>query len=80
MDALSEAIPQDTLIATGSSGLAIEFFYAGFRNKSGQRTYLTSGLGSMGYGLPAAVGACLGNGSAPMVAVESDGSLQLNVQ
>jgi len=80
VDALSEAIPQDTLIATGSSGLAIEFFYAGFRNKSGQRTYLTSGLGSMGYGLPASLGACLGNGSQPMVAVESDGSLQLNVQ
>ncbi len=80
VDALSEAIPEDTLVATGSSGLAIEFFYAGFRNKSGQRTYLTSGLGSMGYGLPAAVGACLGNGSAPMVAVESDGSMQLNVQ
>jgi acetolactate synthase I/II/III large subunit len=80
VDALSEAIAEGTLIATGSSGLAIEFFYAGFRNKSGQRTYLTSGLGSMGYGLPAAVGACLGNGSQPMVAVESDGSLQLNVQ
>jgi acetolactate synthase-1/2/3 large subunit len=80
VDALSEAMPEDTLIATGSSGLAIEFFYAGFRNKSGQRTYLTSGLGSMGYGLPAAVGACLGNGSKHMVAVESDGSLQLNIQ
>ena len=80
VDALSEAIPEDTLVASGSSGLAIEFFYAGFRNKTGQRTYLTSGLGSMGYGLPAAIGACLGNGSKPIVAVESDGSLQLNVQ
>lgn len=80
VDALSETIPEDTLIATGSSGLAVEFFYAGFRNKTGQRAYLTSGLGSMGYGLPAAIGACLGNGSQPMVAVESDGSLQLNVQ
>jgi acetolactate synthase-1/2/3 large subunit len=80
VDALSEVVPKDTLIATGSSGLAIEFFYAGFRNKPGQRMYLTSGLGSMGYGLPAAIGACLGNGSQPMVAVESDGSLQLNIQ
>jgi acetolactate synthase-1/2/3 large subunit len=80
VDALSEAVPEDTLIATGSSGLAIEFFYAGFRNKPGQRMYLTSGLGSMGYGLPAAIGACLGNGSQPIVAVESDGSLQLNLQ
>ena len=34
----------------------------------------------MGYGLPAAIGACLANDSKPMVAVESDGSLQLNLQ
>lgn len=80
VDALSDAAPAATLIATGSSGLAIEFFYAGFRNKFDQRTFLTSGLGSMGYGLPTAIGACLGNDRAPMLAVESDGSLQLNLQ
>ena len=80
MDALSDAIPPDTLIATGSSGLAVEVFYTIFRNKPGQRVFLTSGLGSMGYGLPAAIGACFANGCRPMVAVESDGSLQLNIQ
>jgi acetolactate synthase-1/2/3 large subunit len=80
IDALSDAAPKNTLIATGSSGLAVEFFYAGFRNKAGQRMFLTSGLGAMGYGLPAAIGACLGNGRHPMLAVESDGSLQLNLQ
>lgn len=79
-EALSEAIPPDTLIATGSSGLGIEAFYTVFRNKPGQRVFLTSGLGAMGYGLPSAIGACLGNGSRPMVAVESDGSLMLNLQ
>jgi len=80
VDALSAAIPPDTLITTGSSGLAIEAFYSTFRNKPGQRLFLTSGLGAMGYGLPAAIGACLGNGCQPMVALESDGSLQLNLQ
>ena len=80
VEALSDAAPADALIATGSSGLAVEFFYAGFRNKPGQRTFLTSGLGAMGYGLPAAIGACLGNDRKPMLAVESDGSLQLNLQ
>ena len=79
-DALSDAVPVDTLIATGSSGLAVEAFYTAFRNKAGQRIFLTSGLGAMGYGLPAAIGACLGNDSRPMVLVESDGSLQLNLQ
>lgn len=80
VEALSDAAPENTLIATGSSGLAVEFFYAGFRNKEGQRSFLTSGLGAMGYGLPAAIGACLGNERQPMLAVESDGSLQLNLQ
>lgn len=80
VSALSDAIPPDTLVSTGSSGLAVEVFYTVFRNKPGQRVFLTSGLGSMGYGLPAAIGACLANGSKPMVVVESDGSLQLNLQ
>lgn len=80
VDALSAATPPDTLITTGSSGLAIEAFYSTFRNKPGQRLFLTSGLGAMGYGLPAAIGACLGNGCQPMVALESDGSLMLNLQ
>jgi acetolactate synthase-1/2/3 large subunit len=80
VDVLSDVAPPDSLVATGSSGLAVEFFYAGFKNKEGQRTFLTSGLGSMGYGLPAAIGACLGNCSRPMIALESDGSLQLNIQ
>lgn len=80
VSALSAAVPPDMLIATGSSGLAVEVFYTVFQNKPGQRVFLTSGLGSMGYGLPAAIGACFANGKRPMVAIESDGSLQLNLQ
>lgn len=79
-DALSDAVPTNTLVSTGSSGLAVEVFYTVFRNRPGQRVFLTSGLGAMGYGLPAAIGACFANGRRPMVAVESDGSLQLNIQ
>ncbi len=79
-DVLSDEIPPDTLVVTGSSGLGIEAFYTAFRNKPGQRVFLTSGLGAMGYGLPAAIGACVGSGRRPTVAVESDGSLQLNMQ
>ncbi len=80
VDALSKAVPSDTLISTGSSGLAVEVFYSVFRNKPGQRIFLTSGLGAMGYGLPAAIGACFANDKKPMVALESDGSLQFNIQ
>ena len=80
VEALSEALPEGGLIVTGSSGLAVEAFYTGFRNKPGQRLFLTSGLGAMGYGLPAAIGACLANGGKKTFLVESDGSLQLNLQ
>lgn len=80
ISALSASLPPDIIVSTGSSGLAIEVFYTAFRNKPGQRIFLTSGLGAMGYGLPAAIGACLAGGGRPMVAIESDGSLQLNLQ
>jgi len=79
-DKISDAIGENCLVVTGSSGLAVEVFYTAFRNKKGQRMFLTSGLGSMGYGLPAAIGACLGAGRQRAVCVESDGSLMLNLQ
>ncbi len=79
-DVLSDVIPENRLIITGSSGLAVEVLYTVFRNKPGQRMFLTSGLGSMGYGLPAAIGACVGADRAPTICIESDGSLMLNLQ
>ncbi len=78
--ALSRLIPENELIVTGSSGLAVEVFYQAFSNKPGQRVFLTSGLGSMGYGLPAVIGGCLAAGRRPTVGIESDGSLMLNLQ
>jgi acetolactate synthase I/II/III large subunit len=80
VEAISEAIPENQLVITGSSGLAVEVFYTVYRNKVGQRMFLTSGLGSMGYGIAAAIGACIGAGRIPTVCVESDGSLMLNLQ
>jgi acetolactate synthase-1/2/3 large subunit len=77
---LSEELPEGALIVTGSSGLAIEFFYTGFLNKEGQRVFLTSGLGAMGYGLPAMTGACIAAGGRPIVGIEGDGSLMMNIQ
>jgi len=80
VETLSETIPENQLVITGSSGLAVEVFYTVYRNKSGQRIFLTSGLGAMGYGIAAAIGACIGAGRVPTVCVEGDGSLMLNLQ
>jgi acetolactate synthase-1/2/3 large subunit len=45
------------------------------------RTFLSSGgLGTMGFGLPAAMGASLGTGRTPTVDVAGDGSIQMNIQ
>ena len=77
---LSDSLPENALIVTGSSGLAVEAFYTAFENRKGQRVFHTSALGAMGYGLPAAIGACLGVNKTPTFAIESDGSLQLNIQ
>jgi acetolactate synthase-1/2/3 large subunit len=77
---LSCALPEGALIVTGSSGLGIESFYTAFANKEGQRVFLTSGLGAMGYGMPAMIGASQVNKGRIVIGVESDGSFQMNLQ
>lgn len=80
IDRLSQYIPENSLIVTGSSGLAIESFYLGFRNKKNQRIFLTSGLGAMGYGIPALIGAAAISKNKNIIGIESDGSLMMNLQ
>ncbi|MDG2252180.1 MAG: thiamine pyrophosphate-binding protein [Methylophilaceae bacterium] len=80
VDKLSDAIPENSLVVTGSSGLAVESFYTAFRNKKNQRIFLTSGLGSMGYGIPALIGSSAATKKKNIFAIESDGSLMMNIQ
>lgn len=45
------------------------------------RTFISSGgLGTMGYGLPAAIGAKIGSPKKPVVCISGDGSFQMNIQ
>lgn len=45
------------------------------------RAHLTSaGLGTMGYGIPAGIGACLADPDATVITVSGDGSFMMNVQ
>lgn len=47
----------------------------------GKRQFLTSGgLGTMGYGLPAAIGASIGNPGRPVICISGDGGAQMNIQ
>ena len=77
---LMDEIPENTMIATGTAGLGIEILYTAFATKPGQRMFLNTGLGAMGYGLPTIVGCGVAIGKKPFVAIESDGSLMMNVQ
>lgn len=45
-----------------------------------QRLFTNVGCASMGYGLPAAIGTCIGNKRKDVVCIEGDGSLMMNLQ
>lgn len=79
-DRLSDLLREGDIIAPGSSGFASELFLLNLRIKKGQRCFHNRGTGSMGFGIPAAIGACLAAGRKLTICVEGDGGLQLNVQ
>lgn len=79
IERLSNALADDDVIIPGSSGAGIDIFWLALKNKKNQRTLATGSLGSMGYGIPASIGACLASGRRT-ICVEGDGSLQLNIQ
>ena len=48
--------------------------------KEHTRLISNSGAASMGYDLPAAIGACFARNKAPIICVTGDGSIQMNIQ
>lgn len=79
-DVLSDELAEGDLLVSGSSGTAVELFLLAFKVKDGQRIFHTRGLGAMGFGLPASIGACLAHGSRRTVCVDGDGGFQMNIQ
>ncbi len=77
---LSEEAAADDIIAPGSSGFASEIFFLVLSAKAGQRIFHTRGTGGMGFGLPAAIGACLASGRKRTICVDGDGGFQMNIQ
>jgi acetolactate synthase-1/2/3 large subunit len=79
-EVMSGVLKEGDYIVSGSSGTGIELFLLAFRVKTGQRIFHTTALGSMGFGIPAAVGACLGGDSRETIVVDGDGGFQFNIQ
>jgi acetolactate synthase-1/2/3 large subunit len=79
IEKLSEMAPDDAIITTevGQNQMWAAQFYK-FRQP---RTFLSSGgLGTMGYGFPAAMGAQFAHPDRLVVDIAGDGSIQMNIQ
>lgn len=48
--------------------------------KPGKQLIMSGGLGTMGYGLPGAIGAKIGNPDKPVISISGDGGMQMNIQ
>ena len=77
---LSARLTAADTVVIGSSGAGIEAFMLAYSAPLGQRAFLTGGLGAMGFGLPASIGACLAADGGRTVLVDGDGGFQLNIQ
>ena len=80
MQQLSRALdPQATIVVTEVG--QHQMWAAQFIGRELPRTFLSSGgLGTMGFGFPAAIGAAIGCPEKTVVLVAGDGSFQMNVQ
>lgn len=80
MQALSRVLnPLDSIVVTEVG--QHQMWAAQFIDRELPRTFLSSGgLGTMGFGFPAAVGAAIGCPDKTVVCIAGDGSFQMNIQ
>lgn len=71
--------PEDLIVSTGVG--QHQMWAAQHFKFQKERCWLTSGgLGSMGFGLPSALGAAVAKPSATVIDIDGDGSFQMNIQ
>ncbi|MBE6374962.1 MAG: thiamine pyrophosphate-binding protein [Lentisphaerae bacterium] len=79
-EALFANLTAGDIIVPESSGAAGEVTYQGMKIKKGQKVKNAAGLGSMGFGLPYAIGAAIANEGKRTVLINGDGAFQMNIQ
>jgi acetolactate synthase-1/2/3 large subunit len=72
-------LKSDDVVICGD-GTANVVTYQAAQNKKGQRIIANTGNASMGYDLPAAIGAAVAGEGGRVICLAGDGSLQLNIQ
>ncbi len=79
IEMLREKMGPDTIVTTEVG--QHQMFAARLFPTSKPRTWVSSGgLGTMGFGLPAAIGAAFAQPGKPVVCIAGDGSVQMNIQ
>ncbi len=77
---LISELPSEDIIVTTDVGQH-QMWAAQYYPVIEPRTFLTSGsLGTMGFGLPAAIGAAIANPKKKVVCISGDGSIMMNIQ
>ena len=70
----------DPLTVVTSNGIAYTSTFQAIPIRKGMRMFSNEACASMGYGLPAAIGAAFAGGDRHVVCFEGDGSIQMNLQ
>ena len=76
---LTHRLPEGQVTVTGNGSACVASSQA-YVIKEGQRYIMNSGAASMGYDLPAAIGACFAQGKKDTICLSGDGSIQMNLQ
>lgn len=79
IDELCRQLDADDVIVCGDGAACVVTFQVA-HIKKGQRLYCNSGDASMGYDLPAAIGAAVARGGKRVICLAGDGSIQMNIQ
>jgi acetolactate synthase-1/2/3 large subunit len=79
MEVLFERLSENQVIVSANGSACVTSFQVA-DIKRGQRLWTNSGCASMGYELPAAIGACKSTGDAATVCLAGDGSIMMNLQ
>lgn len=76
---LFEELDDDDVVVVGDGTACVVTFQVA-KIKSGQRMYSNSGCASMGYDIPAAIGAAIARNGKRVVCIAGDGSIMMNLQ
>ncbi|MGO3832363.1 MAG: thiamine pyrophosphate-binding protein [Microbacteriaceae bacterium] len=80
MQSLAEALPDDAIIAADNAMVAYYGALGQLRLRRPNAFMFPTGVGTLGFGLPAGIGAKLAQPDAPVVVIQGDGGIMFTVQ